>query len=72
MSIRTTRVYPVEGRRIRHPETGELIPPEGLEVPRGGYWLRRILDGDLTEAPPAPPVPVKTKKEKEAPNADHV
>jgi hypothetical protein len=51
-------------------------------VPRGGYWLRRILDGDLTETPAVPakaetpaapaPAPVKTKKEKEATDADHV
>jgi hypothetical protein len=71
--MRITRVYPVEGRLIRHPETGEIVPPEGLEVPRAGYWLRRILDGDLTETPAAPvPTPVKAKKEKEATNADHV
>jgi hypothetical protein len=59
----------VEGRLIRHPETGEIVPPEGLEVPRAGYWLRRILDGDLAETPAAP---VKAKKEKETTNADHV
>ena len=67
--MKMTRVYPVEGRRILHPETGEIIPPEGLEVLRAGYWLRRILDGDLTETPERP---AKSKKEKEAPDADHV
>jgi hypothetical protein len=49
----TTKVYPVPGRLTRHPETGEMVPPEGLAVPRAGYWLRRILDGDVSERPTA-------------------
>ncbi|MDR1946598.1 MAG: DUF2635 domain-containing protein [Desulfovibrio sp.] len=65
----TTRVYPVPGRVVRHPETNEPVPAAGLEVPRAGYWLRRIMDGDLTEHAPA--APAKKKKE-EALNADNV
>lgn len=55
MQIKTIRVYPVPGRIVRHPETGEIVPPEGWEVPRAGYWLRRLLAGDVSEAPVAAP-----------------
>jgi hypothetical protein len=54
-----TKVYPVPGRLARHPETGEIVPPEGLEVFRAGYWLRRILDGDVSERPAASPAKTK-------------
>jgi hypothetical protein len=50
--IKTAHVYPVPGRIVRHPETGQVVPAEGLDVPRSGYWLRRLQDGDLTEMPP--------------------
>jgi len=50
---KTIRVYPVSGRVVRHPETGEIVPAEGLDVPRAAYWLRRLQDGDLTEKAPA-------------------
>jgi hypothetical protein len=69
--MKMTRVYPVEGRRVRHPETGELLPPEGMNVPRAGFWLRRIQDGDVAEAPEKPAKAKKEKKE-EADHAGHV
>ena len=40
-------VKPVSGRLVRHPETGEPVPAEGLAVPRSPYWLRRLKDGDV-------------------------
>ena len=45
-------VKPVSGRLVRHPETGEPLPAEGLAVPRSPYWLRRLKDGDVTPATP--------------------
>ena len=45
-------VKPVSGRLVRHPETGEPVPAEGLAVPRSPYWLRRLEGGDVTLATP--------------------
>ena len=45
-------VKPVSGRLVRHPETGEPVPAEGLAVPRSPYWLRRLQDGDVPLATP--------------------
>ena len=44
-------VKPVSGRLVRHPETGEPVPAEGLAVPRSPDWLR-LKDGDVTLATP--------------------
>ena len=52
-------VKPVSGRLVRHPETGEPLPAEGLAVPRSPYWLRRLKDGDVTLATPDTGKPVK-------------
>jgi len=42
-------VYPVEGRVVPDPELGGTLPPDGREVPRDAYWLRRLRAGDVTE-----------------------
>jgi hypothetical protein len=44
-----TQIYviPRPGARVRHPETGHVIPPEGENVVRSTYWLRRQRDGDV-------------------------
>lgn len=42
-------VYPVEGRVVPDPELGGVLPPEGREVPRDAYWLRRLRVGDVTD-----------------------
>ncbi|MDQ2484430.1 DUF2635 domain-containing protein [Pseudomonas putida] len=42
-------VYPVEGRVVPDPELGGVLPPEGREVPRDPYWLRRLRVGDVTD-----------------------
>ena len=48
-------VRPAPGRAVRDPETKMLVPAEGREVPRTGFWLRRLRDGDgLEGAEPAP------------------
>ena len=42
---------PRPGVRVRHPDTGRALLPQGEEVERGGYWLRRAKDGDITIQP---------------------
>lgn len=43
------KIIPVAGREIRDPESLQLLPAEGREVPDGDlFWTRRILDGDVT------------------------
>jgi len=46
----TVRVVPVEGRRVRDPRTGDLLPEQGAEVVVAGYWARRIQAGDVEVA----------------------
>lgn len=55
-------VYPVEGIKVRDPQTTQHVPAEGLAVPRTTYWLRRISGGDVTLATPASK-PAKPAKE---------
>ncbi|MBW6402081.1 DUF2635 domain-containing protein [Roseomonas sp. HJA6] len=45
-------VRPAEGRRVRLPGDGSPIPPEGMEVDRDTFVIRRLADGDLLEVPP--------------------
>ncbi|MGF6486653.1 DUF2635 domain-containing protein [Pseudomonas frederiksbergensis] len=47
MSKRIT-VLPAPGRVVPDPETGDLLPPEGREVPDNAWWRRRLADGDIT------------------------
>ena len=35
------------GLLIRHPDTREYLPAEGLEVVWTSFWQRRLQDGDL-------------------------
>lgn len=59
--MNTMKVYPVAGRLVRHPGTGETVPAAGLIVPRSPYWLRRLACGDVTTAP-EPSVEKKAKE----------
>lgn len=44
------KVRAAEGRRVRHPETRQVIPAEGLHVnDHEQYWFRRLRDGDVIE-----------------------
>jgi hypothetical protein len=45
-------VKPAPGLIVRDPETREPLPPHGDWVPRTTYWLRRLRDGDVSEAEP--------------------
>lgn len=41
-------VKPAPGLKVRHPQTGQHIPAEGVEVPDGdSYWQRRLRSGDV-------------------------
>lgn len=42
----TLTVRPAEGRRVRHPETGELLAGP-VALPRDTWLIRRLADGDL-------------------------
>ena len=42
-------IFPVDGREVRDPRTKKLIPESGAWVPRDGYWLKRMRDGDVSE-----------------------
>lgn len=42
-------------RAVRHPVSGVLVPPEGMEVNEHDlYWARRLRDGDVMEAEDPP------------------
>ncbi len=43
--IRT--IKPADGRRVRFPDTGRVLPPEGETVAWGSYWHRRLVAGDV-------------------------
>lgn len=49
----TVFVRPAPGVRIADPQTGQYLPEEGLLVPRSGFWLRRLKDGDVISSAPA-------------------
>ncbi len=45
------KVFPVEGRLVRHPKTGRLISAEGDVIVESSYWTRLVRDGDVTIEP---------------------
>lgn len=52
----TIRVFPVEGRLVRHPETKQPISVDGIDVDdTDPFWFRRLSDGDVTVAQVSPP-----------------
>lgn len=38
-----------EGLKVLVPGTKQALPPEGAEVPRTTYWMRRLRSGDVVE-----------------------
>lgn len=42
------------GLVIRDADLKDLLPPEGRDVPDTDYWQRRLRDGDVVLAAPAP------------------
>ena len=47
-------LVPAAGLNVRDPATGEPLPAEGRAVRIDSYWLRRLRDGDVAAAKPAP------------------
>lgn len=60
------KVRPTSGLQVLDPKTREPLPPEGRDVPRSRYWLRRLAEGDVAlVGPPAPlPRPDRSPKPK--------
>lgn len=48
----TMYVRPREDVLVRDPIAGDALPEGGRRVPRNGYWLRRLKDGDVLEGEP--------------------
>ncbi|ARF52784.1 DUF2635 domain-containing protein [Pantoea stewartii] len=43
------KLKPVDGRAVRDPVKGTLLPAEGAEVEMSTFWRRRFRDGDVEE-----------------------
>jgi hypothetical protein len=56
-------IRPRAGIRIADPKTGEYLPEKGATMPRSGFWLRRLKEGDVIEVKPAGPDKPGKKKE---------
>lgn len=50
MDTERIHVVPAKGLRVLDPVNRQPLPPEGKEVERSTYWLRRERDGDVTIA----------------------
>lgn len=58
-------VKPAPGLKVRDPRTKQHIPETGADVPDGDtYWVRRLLDGDVVQVPPAAPPAAKPSSSK--------
>ncbi len=60
-------VKPKEGLKIKRPDTQRLLAPQGEDVPKSSFWLRRLADGDVTivaKQQQAAPKKVADKQEK--------
>lgn len=54
-------IKPAPGLTVRDPDRGLApIPVDGIEVPNSSYWLRRLADGDVVDATPAPRLSTKS------------
>jgi Protein of unknown function (DUF2635) len=62
LNTEKTYVKPASERNVIDPATGLALPPEGKEVERTTYWIRRKNEGDVTEGYPAPTQAKKTKE----------
>lgn len=57
----TAYLIPKPGLRMRDPQSLQLLPEEGAELPLTSYWRRRINDGDVSIGKP-PRASAKTAK----------
>jgi hypothetical protein len=46
-------VIPKPDRQVPDPVAHDYLPPEGREVEKSQYWLRRVNDEDVTVEEPA-------------------
>lgn len=53
MDPEKTYVTPAADRTVIDAVRNDALPPEGREVERTIYWIRRINEGDVTEGYPA-------------------
>ena len=61
---KTFFIKPAHGLRISDPISGGDLPEAGAYMPRSGFWLRRLKDGDVVEVKQAP-APKAAKKAQE-------
>ena len=48
--MKTLKVKPAPGGRIRMPERGfKVMPADGMEVQRSPYYIRCLMRGDVVE-----------------------
>lgn len=50
-------LIPAEGKRVRDPVTGQVLPAAGATKPRSAYWFRRLRDKDVSEGTPPAAAP---------------
>lgn len=56
---------PADGLKVRNPDRGGHLKPEGDWVQDSSFWRRRLRDGDVIETtPPAPSKAAAEKKER--------
>ena len=64
-------VKPAPGYLIPDPDRHDMLPADGRNVPASDFWLRRLRDGDVVEAPePAEPAAPAAGEAAAAPDAD--
>jgi hypothetical protein len=56
MSTEMLFLIPAKGLRVICPETRQPLPEEGALKAKSTYWLRRLVDGDVTEGKAPRPV----------------
>lgn len=51
----TKLLKPANGLKVRHPNGGRHLDPDGETIEITAYWIRRLGAGDVVEAAPAKP-----------------
>jgi len=55
------RIRPKEGLKVPYPMSKRFLNPEGEEVERSSYWIRRLRDKDVEEVQVEKPKPAPKK-----------
>jgi len=56
----TKILKPAGDNKVRRPDNGKHLKPEGEKVEINSYWQRRIAAGEVVEVTAAKPAPKKT------------